>query len=246
MKQKTLNNQDGIALGPILFIIAILAIIAAAIAAGNVGFNANSNTESSKTVASTIVTQMQNVRDGISGLLANGCLDTQINYANQYYSSTNLSAPTDHSCDVFDPRGANLTFPLFDSLLAGQKTSGYAGRMMLGIGQVVGFGYTDLSNANDPNAQSLVLVLQMYTPTRTAPNNFAQAVCQQVNTMAGITSSLPTTYNDGSGPFEGDFTIGTYLTMGFPGTAEFANHDFGCFAWGADVQYDIYMVVEAR
>ena len=41
MKQRTLNNQDGIALGPILFIIAILAIIAAAIAAGTGEFTAN-------------------------------------------------------------------------------------------------------------------------------------------------------------------------------------------------------------
>ena len=34
MNSRTLNNQHGMALGPILFIIAILAIIAAAIAAG--------------------------------------------------------------------------------------------------------------------------------------------------------------------------------------------------------------------
>ena len=48
MELRTLNNQDGIALGPILFIIAILAILAAAIAAGNGGFNANTTTDSAK------------------------------------------------------------------------------------------------------------------------------------------------------------------------------------------------------
>ena len=51
MTPRTLNNQDGIALGPILFIIAILAIIAAAIAAANGGFTANTTTESDKSKA---------------------------------------------------------------------------------------------------------------------------------------------------------------------------------------------------
>ena len=51
MKQSKLNTQDGIALGPILFIIAILAVIAAAIAAGAGSFNANTGTESVKATA---------------------------------------------------------------------------------------------------------------------------------------------------------------------------------------------------
>ena len=74
MKQRKINNRDGIALGPILFIIAILAVIAAAIAAGSSGFNANTNTENVKTMAETIIQQMQAIRDGTQrAILENSC-----------------------------------------------------------------------------------------------------------------------------------------------------------------------------
>ena len=80
MKQRTLNNQHGIALGPILFIIAILAILAAAIAAGSGSFTANTNTESAKAMAEAIVNQCGAYQSAINRMLANECDETKLDW----------------------------------------------------------------------------------------------------------------------------------------------------------------------
>ena len=81
MKQRTLNNQDGIALGPILFIIAILAILAAAIAAGSGSFTANTNTESAKAMAETIINSCDDYqRDVQIVMLQNECDATTLDW----------------------------------------------------------------------------------------------------------------------------------------------------------------------
>ena len=109
MKQRTLNNQDGIALGPILFIIAILAIIAAAIAAGSGGFNANTNTEGEKVMAQAIIDYGDQIQAAVNVALSNGCTNTQGSFQNGVVSGyTNPNAPADGSCNVFDPRGGGL------------------------------------------------------------------------------------------------------------------------------------------
>lgn len=81
MTTRTLNNQDGIALGPILFIIAILAIIAAAIAAGSGSFTANSNTESAKAMAETIITSCDDYQRAVQIVtMQNGCDPTALDW----------------------------------------------------------------------------------------------------------------------------------------------------------------------
>ena len=116
MKPRTLNNQDGIALGPILFIIAILAIIAAVISAGRGGFTANTNTENAKTIAQVLIDYGEQVQSGVDAVTANGCTDTQINFANTIITGyTNLNAPADHSCDVFNTAGGGINFKLLTS-----------------------------------------------------------------------------------------------------------------------------------
>ncbi len=112
MTPRTLNNQDGIALGPILFIIAILAILAGAIAAGAGGFTANTNNDGAKASAHAIMQFSDQVAGAVQRVMAeNGCLDTQVNFNNPIVSGyANPNAPIDHSCDIFDPRGGGLVF----------------------------------------------------------------------------------------------------------------------------------------
>ena len=55
MIETRLRGNAGIALGPILFIIAILAILAAAIAAGSGSFNTSTASEGNKAKASALI-----------------------------------------------------------------------------------------------------------------------------------------------------------------------------------------------
>ena len=96
MKPRTLNNQDGIALGPILFIIAILAIIAAAIAAGSVVDLRRIRLQIQvKSIAQSIIQYANIVAGGVDKLVSeNGCDDTQINFNNPLDGSyVNPNAP---------------------------------------------------------------------------------------------------------------------------------------------------------
>ena len=105
------THQRGIAIGPILFIVAILAVLAAAIAAGSGAFNGDISAVSAKVQAATILEQAENMKIAVDRVLGHGCADTQVNFDNPIVSGyTNATAPSDHSCDVFHPDGGGLSW----------------------------------------------------------------------------------------------------------------------------------------
>jgi type II secretory pathway pseudopilin PulG len=93
----------GIAVGPILFIIAVLAILAAAIAAGSGNFTSGTNQEANRTKAAAIIDLGQNLRIGMDRLvLEAGYSPTQV-----------LISPnsTVNNTDLFSPLGGGVTTP---------------------------------------------------------------------------------------------------------------------------------------
>jgi len=91
-----LHANAGIAIGPILFIVAILAILAAAIAAGSGSFTSGTTTESNRTKSSALVQIGENLKIGMDRITMEGGLTVSavdINSLNT--SATNaLFAPT--------------------------------------------------------------------------------------------------------------------------------------------------------
>ena len=69
---KRMGATAGIAIGPILFIIAILAILAAAIAAGSGSFTSGTTSESAKTKASALIQIGENLKVGMDRLIMEG------------------------------------------------------------------------------------------------------------------------------------------------------------------------------
>ena len=95
-----LQCEAGIALGPILFIIAILAILAAAIASGPGSFNASTNTEGDKAKASAIVQVGDNLKVGMDRLIT----ENGVNYNGWTISPVNTSNNT----YLFSPIGGGI------------------------------------------------------------------------------------------------------------------------------------------
>ena len=89
---KPMNPNAGIAIGPILFIIAILAILAAAIAAGSGSFTGGTTKEANKVNASAIVGIGQNLKFGWDKIMANGVDPTIVTF--DATATTGLFAPT--------------------------------------------------------------------------------------------------------------------------------------------------------
>jgi hypothetical protein len=98
-----LHANAGIAIGPILFIIAILAILAAAIAASSSSFNASTNSEGDKAKASALIQIGDNLRAGMDRLT----MENGIAYNAWTINPTNTS----NNVDLFSPAGGGITPP---------------------------------------------------------------------------------------------------------------------------------------
>ncbi len=97
------NAESGIAIGPILFIIAILAILAAAIAAGSGGFSAGSAGEKNRTYAAALIEVGQGLKVGMDRLVVDNSIDIPSVVINP--------AKTANSNELFSPTGGGIGPP---------------------------------------------------------------------------------------------------------------------------------------
>jgi hypothetical protein len=98
-----LRPNAGIAIGPILFIIALLAILAAAIAAGSGSFTAGTGTESNRTKSSALVEIGENLKMGMDNItMSTGISPTSVIID---------PAQTTASGDLFSPTGGGIAPP---------------------------------------------------------------------------------------------------------------------------------------
>ena len=101
--EERFSTEAGIAIGPILFIIAILGILAAAIAAGSGSFTSGTTSESSKTKAAALIQIGENLKIGMDRLM----MENEITFANVVIGLNNTSNTT----DLFSPSGGGITIP---------------------------------------------------------------------------------------------------------------------------------------
>jgi len=97
-----LQSDAGIAIGPILFVVAILGILAAAIAAGSGSFTGSSSTESARTKAAALIQIGQNLKVGADRLVGLGYDADTIHID---VTSTTLDN------DIFSPSGGGVGVP---------------------------------------------------------------------------------------------------------------------------------------
>ena len=101
--EQRLTANAGIAVGPILFIIAVLAILAAAIAAGSGNFTSGTNQEANRTKAAAMIDLGQNLRIGMDRIVLEA----------GYSPGQVLISPnsTSNVTDLFAPAGGGVTTP---------------------------------------------------------------------------------------------------------------------------------------
>ncbi len=101
--EKRFSRDAGIAIGPILFIIAILGILAAAIAAGSGTFMNSTTAESNKTKSSALIQIGENLKLGMDQIvMENGVAPNEVN--------TDFSA-TGVNTGLFSPTGGGIAQP---------------------------------------------------------------------------------------------------------------------------------------
>jgi hypothetical protein len=103
MATQRMAPNAGIAIGPILFIIAILAILAAAIAAGSGSFTSGTNNESNRTKSSALIQIGENLKIGMDRItMEAGLTPAQVDINVQNTAATNA---------LFSPVGGGIAPP---------------------------------------------------------------------------------------------------------------------------------------
>jgi type II secretory pathway pseudopilin PulG len=92
----------GIAIGPILFVVAILGILAAAIAAGSGSFSGSSNSEADRLAAAALMEIGDNLKIGMDRLVSSGYDPATV---------TINPAATTNDNDLFSPTGGGIVSP---------------------------------------------------------------------------------------------------------------------------------------
>ena len=180
------GSQAGIAIGPILFIIAILAILAAAIAAGSGSFTAPTASEGNKTKAAGIISIGENLKIGMDRIVMENGLG---------WGAWNINATaTSNTNDLFAPAGGGIS-PPSTSLAAdpGNDLWYYP------TGEIPDLG---TSNGSNGNSSEQLAVL-----------NVTQGVCNELNNKAN--GFVTPTGND-LGNFKSTTDLGTTPLAAWP------------------------------
>lgn len=82
----------GIAIGPILFVVAILAVLVGAIAAGSGGFGSSTADEAARVRASTIIQQAVSIKGAFDRIVVNGATPAQVVVAETGFTGTSTLA----------------------------------------------------------------------------------------------------------------------------------------------------------
>ena len=102
LRSSRCGHSAGIAIGPILFVVAILAVLAAAISAGSGSFTAGTGTETARANASAIIQIGTNLQNGFDRLV--------------HINVSSSGDPTDFESVVIDPAHTSETTSLFSPL----------------------------------------------------------------------------------------------------------------------------------
>lgn len=106
------SDDKGIAIGPILFVVAILGILAAAIAAGSGSFTGSTQKESAKTKAAAIVETGQHLKFGWDRIIGSGVAAGSVVID---------PTATSNATDLFSPSGGGIAPPSNTMATSGKK-----------------------------------------------------------------------------------------------------------------------------
>jgi hypothetical protein len=95
-------NQRGIAIGPILFIVAILGVLAAAIAASSGSFSGSAQSEAARINAAALIQIGLNMKNGFSRMIGVGI---------DFDAVTINTSSTSSETDLFAPSGGSVNVP---------------------------------------------------------------------------------------------------------------------------------------
>lgn len=180
-----MNNQSGNVLFLILLAVALFAALSYAVTSANRGGSSSVSKDKAKVNAAAIVQYMTSLKNSFMRMkVSNGCTDNQFDFYNQIWvdksnvltTTSNLNAPADKRCHVFDGNGGGMV-PMVSSNESLAQTYGgnlKAGHGNVRVGQITGVGTSDVGGTESANDIFLVV------------NGLNRETCLAINEQLGI------------------------------------------------------------
>lgn len=204
----TRDNERGSIIVWILIAVALFAALNYTFSQGFRGGAENIGKEKAKLVATELIEYGGSIREAVQMLRINGCEDNEISFENNIVSGyNNPSAPTDDTCDVFEPEGAGLSWTTLTED-AWDDVDGNSGLQLFS-------GFHCVDGVGNCNLDGYLMFFLYDTKT---------AVCEAVDEQMDIdiSSGIPTEN------FSGDKFQGIYGTSG-ASKISFTGKPTGCF-----------------
>jgi type II secretory pathway pseudopilin PulG len=202
--------QSGIAIGPIIFVVAVLAVLAVAIAAGSQSYTGGTGTETANTQAAAIMHQADDMATAVQRVFVeHSCSPSQINFSNPIVTNyTNPNAPSDNSCDVFNPNGGSINYEIPEQAWLDSSFSGLAwyGKWFITGGTCINsVGSAPASGCQTTSTDYPILLILPFVQ-----QSVCNAIVQKVSANCSINSSSGNEYLN-SRYFSGSFISGVRL-----------------------------------
>ncbi len=245
------NSQSGNVLFFILIAIALLGALTATLNRSSNNTNDTGSHEQRQIQANEILTYAKSIETAVQNLRARGCGENEIAFWHDSNgdgvegnpdANRNSYAPTDHSCHIFEPEGAGMTFVTVpDNYLDSFFNASFAfGNYNYGANSSFpGVGRT--GNCSVSECKELTMVLY----------HIKKELCLQINTALGIENP------SGDAPFERT-PLGNWGVAHFQGTYPSSTNGVDNGVYGAktlclkhengsgDELYSFYHILLAR
>ncbi len=229
LRQKS-HLRAGLAIGPILFVVAILAVLVAALAAGSGGIQNAPGTEQARTNGAAIMAQGTNIRMGAQRVLSNSAI------AVDSIRTVGTSTTDTSGAGIFTAAGGSVP-P--QNPPGGAAGAGALNNWTIATGYLGGVGLTgtpaDISTTAGASGADLVALISVTQP-----------VCQQINRqntgVAGywIVASAGTSSQVGDTRFDTTSNISNLSGLPITGRAQ------GCVANQADTAWYYFQLLLAN
>jgi hypothetical protein len=224
------SSESGNILLYILIAVALLASLSYAVTRSNTGSAGQLDSERARLAATEILEYGSILGNAASQLRLRGCKLTEISFEGATGTYTNPSAPTDHSCDVFNTAGGGVSLqaPPVASVVSTATPWTFSADM-------------EVNEVGTTCAADACADLVAYIP------GVKDVVCDALNTLAGIDTptTRPVQADASYSTFQGAYT---YVdTLGDEaGTDKLSGKSAGCFQSTADGVFIAYKILLSR
>ena len=223
------TNESGNALWFILLGVVLLGLLTAMLSRSSGTTEDTGDVERIQISASEVMRFGKSLQNAAQSLISRGCSENTINfdYDTAVTGYENVSSPPDNSCDLFNAKGAGMTW---DSAPPDISSSAY----IITAANVVTGAECDTANAQ---CTDLIVLLP----------GISESTCLQINRMLKVTNpaNIPPADNDNAvntTPFTGSFAFLEDIT---DAGAVLAGKDAACIATGVGT-YAFYYVMLKR